>query len=103
MTGKPSKKYLFIASKLGLKIGVDLLLPGLVDNKTLALYYASCDVFFLPSLHEGFSQPILEVMAYGKPVVASPLAAYPTVTDGVEGFVVHPRNKDSYAPALRKY
>jgi glycosyltransferase involved in cell wall biosynthesis len=105
MTGKPrigAEHYLNLARELGLKVNEDILLPGMVDDRTLALLYASCDVFSLPSAHEGFSQPVIEVMAYGKPVVVSPLAAYPTVEDGDEGFVIHPNDTDSYANALQK-
>ncbi len=102
MTGKPTRRHLLLVDQLGLQIGDDVVLPGLVDDKTLALLYASCDVFFLPSLHEGFSQPVIEVMAYGKPVVVSPLAAYPTVENGSEGFVLYHNDIDSYANALQK-
>jgi len=102
MTGKPIKQYLYLIRELGLKIGEDVILPGLVDDRTLALLYASCDVFTLPSLHEGFSQPVIEVMAYGKPVIVSPLAAYPIVEDGSEGFIINPENIDTYVYVLQK-
>jgi glycosyltransferase involved in cell wall biosynthesis len=102
MTGKPIAAHFSLAKSLGLRIGEDVLLAGLVDDRTLAKLYAACDVFSLPSLHEGFSQPVIEVMAYGKPVVVSPLAAYPTVEDGSEGFVIYPNDTNSYADALQK-
>jgi glycosyltransferase involved in cell wall biosynthesis len=102
MTGKPTEQYLNLIRGLGFKVNEDIILPGLVDDRTLALLYASCDVFTLPSLHEGFSQPVIEVMAYGKPVIVSPSAAYPTVEDGNEGFVISPEDIDSYVYALQK-
>lgn len=102
MTGKPAEHYLNLAGELGLKINEDILLPGIVNDRTLALLYASCDVFALPSAHEGFSQPVIEVMAYGKPVVVSPIAAYPTVRNGVEGFIVEPRDTEGFAEAMGK-
>jgi glycosyltransferase involved in cell wall biosynthesis len=102
MTGKPTEQYLNLIRELKLKVGEDIILPGLVDDRTLALLYASCDVFTLPSLHEGFSQPVIEVMAYGKPVIVSPLAAYPTVKDGCEGFIINPEDIDSYVYTLQK-
>lgn len=101
MTGKPDNYHLAIANDLGIKKD-ELFLPGIVDDRTLAMLYALCDVFALPSLHEGFSQPVIEVMAYGKPVVVSPIAAYPTVTNGVEGFIADPHDPDEFARALRK-
>jgi glycosyltransferase involved in cell wall biosynthesis len=101
MTGKPDNHHLAIANELGIKKD-ELLLPGIVDDRTLAMLYASCDVFALPSLHEGFSQPVIEVMAYGKPVVASPLAAYPTVRNGVEGFIHDPHNTSKISESIVK-
>jgi len=101
MTGNPTVAYLSLAKKLGLHVGKDVVLTGFVDDRTLAKLYAACDVFALPSLHEGFSQPVLEVMAYGKPVVASPLAAYPTVRNGVEGFTINPSDINKFVEALK--
>jgi glycosyltransferase involved in cell wall biosynthesis len=100
MTGKPVSKYLSLAKTLGLYVNEDIQLTGLVDDRTLAKMYAACDVFVLPSLHEGFSQPVIEVMAYGKPVIVSPIAGYPTVTHGIEGFIVDPSDSVSFAKAL---
>ncbi len=102
MTGKPVTAYLSLARTLGLRLGEDIILTGFVDDRMLAKLYAACDVFSLPSFHEGFSQPVIEVMAYGKPVVVSQLAAYPTVEDGREGFVIYPNDTNSYAEALQK-
>jgi glycosyltransferase involved in cell wall biosynthesis len=101
MTGKPDDHHLAVANELGIKKD-ELFLPGIVDDRMLAILYASCDVFALPSLHEGFSQPVIEVMAYGKPVVASPIAAYPSVRNGKEGFVVNPYDTNAFAHALRQ-
>jgi len=101
MTGKPANHHLAIANELGIKKD-ELLLPGIVDDRMLAMLYASCDVFALPSLHEGFSQPVIEAMAYGKPVVASPVAAYPSVRNGKEGFAVNPHDTNAFARVLRQ-
>jgi glycosyltransferase involved in cell wall biosynthesis len=101
MTGKPDDHHLAMANELGIKKD-ELFLPGIVDDSTLAMFYASCDVFVLPSLHEGFSQPVIEVMAYRKPVVVSPLAAYPTVRNGVEGFVHDPHDTSKISESILK-
>lgn len=43
-------------------------LIGWVDNK--ADFFAKCDIFCLPSLHEPFGIVLLEAMSYGTPIVA---------------------------------
>jgi glycosyltransferase involved in cell wall biosynthesis len=45
----------------------------------LVRLYQSSDVFFMPSLLEGFGLPILEAMAAGCPVVSSNASSLPEV------------------------
>lgn len=42
---------------------------GYVDDSLLPALYAACEVFFMPSLYEGFGMPILEAQMCGAPVV----------------------------------
>ncbi len=49
----------------------DIVMPGLVERRTLAALYRNAAVFVYPSLYEGFGIPPLEAMACGAPVVAS--------------------------------
>jgi glycosyltransferase involved in cell wall biosynthesis len=51
---------------------------GLTDELLIRLYQSS-DVFFMPSLIEGFGLPILEAMAAGCPVVSSNACSLPEV------------------------
>lgn len=100
MTGPPQEPFLSLIKKL--KIENSVLLAGNVDEETLADYYALCDVFVLPSFHEGFSNTIIEAMAFGKPVVTTPIAGYPVVEDGKDGFIVQPDDYKSIAASIAK-
>jgi glycosyltransferase involved in cell wall biosynthesis len=52
-------------------------------------FYRSIDIFAFPSITEGFSNSILEAMAFGKPVVAFKISSMPEIIeDGVTGYLV---------------
>jgi glycosyltransferase involved in cell wall biosynthesis len=58
--------------------------------------YGNCSVYVQPSVTEGFGIPVLEAMAYSRPVIVTEGAgAYELVEDGKEGFVVPIKNPDA--------
>jgi starch synthase len=59
----------------------------------LAWYYSQASVLLLPSIEEGLALVLLQAMACGVPVIASTnTGVEDVVDDGVEGFVVPPRD-----------
>ena len=63
--------------KLGLTKKV--FLTGYVSNEELAEYYYNADVFFFPSLYEGFGLPVLEAMMSGAYIVSADNSSIPEV------------------------
>lgn len=77
-------------------------LPTLPKRDVFALY-ASADVFVLPTHREGFPNVVLEAMAHGLPVIATPVGAIPeAVEDGVTGVLVPARDAGALAGALQR-
>jgi colanic acid/amylovoran/stewartan biosynthesis glycosyltransferase WcaL/AmsK/CpsK len=84
---------------LGLEDHVEL--PGAVPSAEVVRRLGECDVLLHASLEEGLPTVLLEAMASGVPVVATDCGGVTeAVTDGVEGFVVTPRDPEGLADAL---
>ncbi|MDR7067980.1 glycosyltransferase involved in cell wall biosynthesis [Pseudoxanthomonas japonensis] len=47
----------------------DIVITGKVSNSDLIALFQMCEVFFFPSLYEGFGLPVLEAMACGAPTI----------------------------------
>ena len=75
----------------------------LMPYTDLPALYASCDVFVLPSLAEGFAQTPLEAMACGRPVIISEHTfADDVIADEANGFIVPIRDSAAIADRLRQ-
>jgi len=78
------------------------LLDPLPRQEILELYRRA-DVFVLPTWREGFPNVVLEAMAAGLPVVATPVGAIPdAVREGEEGLLIPPRDVQALEAALRQ-
>ena len=49
---------------------------GYVSDEQKATYIKGCEAFLFPSRAEGFGMPLIEVMEYGKPVIARELPIF---------------------------
>jgi glycosyltransferase involved in cell wall biosynthesis len=66
-------------------------------------YYEEFDIFLLPSLYEGFSNVILEALAYGIPVVGTNACGInEIIRDGINGILIKPKSADAIAEAILK-
>ncbi len=69
----------------------------------VASVMSAFDVFAMSSLWEGHSLAVIEAMAAGLPVVATDVAGVrETITDGVTGCVVPPKDPDRLAAAIER-
>ena len=90
------------AAALQAAAGPSVTFLGTLDRNTeLPALYAACDVFAFASLTETLGLVVLEAMASGVPVVATPaLGVAETLRDGVNGIAVPPRDAARMADAL---
>jgi len=86
-----------LVSELGLEKSV--VETGYVTAETLCALYNRADIFFYPSLYEGFGLPVLEAMACGTPVISTNRASIPEV-GGTAAVLLDPDKPDDFAEAL---
>jgi glycosyltransferase involved in cell wall biosynthesis len=71
-------------------------------REDIADLLASCDLFVLPSLFEGFPLAILEAMAAGKPVITTAIDGNDeAIVEGETGLLVPPANPAALSEAIR--
>jgi glycosyltransferase involved in cell wall biosynthesis len=87
-----------IARGVGL---TELMLLGFVTDADLVELYNLCEVFVLPSLHEGFGLPCLEAMQCGAPVIGSNISSIPEVL-GNPNAMFDPHAVDDIARVLER-
>jgi glycosyltransferase involved in cell wall biosynthesis len=76
-------------------------LVGTVQGLRKAQLLSEASLFVLPSYHEGLPMAILEALAAGLPVVATPVGGIPEVIkDGYNGFLVTPGDVEALAEKL---
>ncbi len=77
---------------------------GAVFSANLQRFPDQRAVFFLPSYFEGFPNALLEAMARGLAAVCTDVGAVPdAVDDGVNGFLVPPKDTMALVTAIEHY
>lgn len=85
-----------------LGLGGRVTLHGPLPRDAVLPFYERADVLALPSWREGFPLVVVEAMAAGVPVVATPVGAIPDlVRHGETGLLVPPREPAALASALQ--
>jgi glycosyltransferase involved in cell wall biosynthesis len=88
-----------VTAELGL--GARVVFPGTLTGERKLAAFAGADVFCLPSHLENQPVVLLEAMAAGLPVVSTRVGTIPElVTDGVEGFLIAPRDRAALTTQL---
>jgi glycosyltransferase involved in cell wall biosynthesis len=83
-------------------IGPHIELLGVLSGERKCQAYVDADIFVLPSYSEAFPTVVLEAMAAGLPVVATPVGALPEVFDDNNILYVEPGNVEQLAAAVRR-
>jgi glycosyltransferase involved in cell wall biosynthesis len=80
----------------------NIIFHGRATRDETPRWYQQSDVFVLPTLSDGFALTQLEAMSHGLPVVATPCCGA-VVSDGLDGFIVPPRDAAGLAKTFQKY
>lgn len=88
--------------KLSHQLGLDgtVQFHGLKTKTEVAEFMRHCDIFVLPSIWENLPCVLIEVMACGKPIVASRVGGIPEMFNKNVGCLVSPGNIDELTNAL---
>lgn len=99
--GNELEKLKYEIHALGLVEHVQLLGPQKKD--AIIKYLGTADIFLQPSLSEGLSNATLEAMSFELPVVATDVGGTKeAISDGIEGFIVPPRDAIAISEAIKK-
>ncbi len=75
-------------------------LAGAQGPNTVAQWMAAADLVTLPSYSEGHPNVLVEALACGRPVVATPVGGIPEVVDAASGILLPARDPTALAEAL---
>lgn len=74
---------------------------GKLEEKEKKEWLKKCNLFILPSYSEGFSMAVLEGLASGKPIVASPVGAFKDILqNGKNGILITPGDVEAFSNGI---
>jgi glycosyltransferase involved in cell wall biosynthesis len=79
---------------------------GSVSPEVLHRFYASADALVLPSMCEGFGRVLLEGLAHGLTVFATPTSGAPDILEALPDApvnIVHERSVEAWADSIRAF
>ena len=89
-----------IADQFVVKAPPNVRFHGAATRDRVREFYKRADVFVLPTISDGFALTQLEAMAHGLPIITTPNCGR-VVTEGLDGFIVPPRDAAALADRLR--
>lgn len=88
-----------LIEKLNLKASVKL--PGWIDLEQRNQLLRDASVFILPSYNEGLPMAMLEAMAWGLPVISTPVGGIPELIEsGETGYLAHPGDTEAISEVM---
>jgi len=85
-----------------LDVSDQITFPGWIDTEERDQLLDQGSVFVLPSYNEGLPLSMLEAMAWGLPVIVTPVGGISEIVhDGENGLVVEPSNIEQLSSAMK--
>jgi len=85
------------------QVMTDAIFLGQLDHESLAIIYASADIFVFPSISETYGNVVLEAMASGLPcIIANAGGSKDFIVNGLNGFACEPNNEEEYVNGIEK-
>lgn len=82
-------------------LGPRIHFTGYLSEEKLAAVWQRCDLMAFPSLYEGFGIPLLEAMAFNKPIICSNATSIPEIC-GNAGLYFDPRKPNEIVLCLKR-